>query len=268
MSTPLGEAAVLGAARGITAFFPVSADGHVLLGQLLLGSGADPALGVFLRVGTLAATLLVLRRRVWVALEEGVRGLWRPALLTETPGGRDATAIALATATTVLVAGALRWWNEVPTGSLFVVGVCFLASAAVLTAAALAPRGTKSAPGWAGALLVGVAQGAAVLPGISSSAMTLTSLLWLGVAAERAFELAFLVSIPSAALAIVVDARHAFHGDEGPGALASGMVISFVFGVAALELTRRIVLSHKLGWFAFYLVPVAFATLAWGYARP
>jgi undecaprenyl-diphosphatase len=268
MSIPLGEAAILGVVQGVTEFLPVSSDGHLALAQLLLGNGSELALTVLLRVGTLAATLVVLRKRLWNAIEEGVRGVGRPVLLTETPGGRDATFVALATVPTLVMSLALKKPVEELAGSLVVIGVCFLASALVVATTGLAPRGSKTSPGWAGALLVGVAQGSAVMPGLSRSAMTIASLLWLGVGAERAFELSFLVSIPTVAVTIFLDSRHAFHGDEGPGALASGMLLAFLVGVGALELTRRIVIRRKLHWFAFYLVPVALATLAWGYARP
>ena len=79
-------------------------------------------------MGTLAArTLVVLRKRVWNAIEEVVRGIGRPALLTETPGGRDASFVALATLPTILVVIeiALRKSVEQSSGSLLVIGACF-----------------------------------------------------------------------------------------------------------------------------------------------
>ena len=215
----------------------------------------------------------MVRKRVGTALEEGVRGLRRPALLRDTPGGRDAAFVALATVPTAFVGLAVRRYVEDWSGSLFVVGIGLLASAIVIVLATwFAPAPAEGsharAPAWVGALLVGVAQGAAVVPGVSRSAVTLASLLWLGVGAERAFELSFLVAIPAAIAALILESRHSFHGDEGPGAIAVAATLALVVGVGALHLLRRIVTSGKLHWFAFYLVPVAMATLAWGYARP
>jgi undecaprenyl-diphosphatase len=270
MAIPLGEAALLGLVQGATEALPVSSDGHLALAQLLLnGRGeADLATAVLLHVGTLAATLVVFRKRAWNAVEEGLRGIGRPALLRETPGGRDAMFVAIASVPTAVVALALKHRVEESFGSLYLVGGCFLATAAVLAGTKLAPDGSRTTPGWSGAVLVGIAQGSAVLPGLSRPAVTIASLLWLGVGAERAFELSFLASIPAIVGAIVLESRHALHGDEAPGALAVATVLAFVVGLAGLYAARQVTVGRKLHWFSFYLVPLAIATLAWGYARP
>src|ERR1700728_4519728 len=100
MAIPLGEGAVLGLVQGVTEFLPVSSDGHIALAQLLYGGDSELAETVLLHLGTLVATLVVLRKRVWNAIEEGLRGLGRPALLRETPGGRDASFVAIASVPT------------------------------------------------------------------------------------------------------------------------------------------------------------------------
>jgi undecaprenyl-diphosphatase len=276
MAIPLGEAALLGLVQGATEFLPVSSDGHLALAQLLLNGHGDAELAtaVLLHVGTLAATLVVFRKRAWNAIEEGLRGIGRPALLRETPGGRDAMFVAVASVPTAVVALALKHRVEESFGSLYLIGACFLATAAVLAGTKLAPNGTRGTratrdtPGWSGAFLVGIAQGSAVLPGVSRPAVTIASLLWLGVGAERAFELSFLASIPAIVGAIALESRHALHGDEAPGALALATVLAFVVGLAGLYAARRVTVAGKLHWFSFYLVPLAIATLAWGYARP
>jgi undecaprenyl-diphosphatase len=272
MAIPLGEGAFLGLVQGTTEFLPLSSDGHLALAQLLFYGGGredtELAAAVLLHIGTLAATVVVLRRRVWSAVEEGLRGLGRPALLKETPGGRDAMFVAIASVPTAVVGLALRHRAEESFGSLYLIGACFLASALIVAGTKLAPAGTRTTPGWTGALLVGMAQGSAVLPGLSRPAITIASLLWLGVATERAFELSFLASIPAIAGAIALESHHALRGDEAAAAIALGVVVAFLVGVGGLHVARRVVANGKLHWFAFYLVPVAIATLAWGYARP
>jgi undecaprenyl-diphosphatase len=268
MAIPLGEGAVLGVVQGIAAFLPISSDGHLALAQLLYGGDSERVATVLLHVGTLAAVLVVFRKRLWNAIEEGLRGIGRPSLLKETPGGRDASFIAVATVPTAAIAALLRYQLGGSFGSLTLIGSAFLASALVVLVAAFAPLGTKTTPDWTGALLVGAAQGCAIVPGISRPALTIASLLWLGIGRERAYELSFLASVPAVVGLIALDARHALRGDEAPGALALGTLLAFLVGLAALALMRRVVESGKLHWFAFYLVPVAVATLAWGYARP
>jgi undecaprenyl-diphosphatase len=277
MAIPLGEGALLGLVQGATEFLPLSSDGHLALARLLIhGANANAsgkndgelATTVLLHVGTLAATLVVLWKKVWNAIEEGLRGIGRPSLLRETPGGRDALFVAVASVPTAIVAIALRHRLEDSFGSLYLIGACFLVTAAVLAGTSLAPHGSRTSLGWSGAVLVGIAQGTAIVPGISRPAVTIASLLWLGVGAERAFELSFLASIPAVVGAIALESRHALHGDEAPGALALGTVLAFLVGLAGLFAARRVVVGGKLHWFAFYLVPLAIATLAWGYARP
>ncbi len=272
LTIPLGEGAALGLVQGLSEFLPVSSAGHIALAKLLFDGPrgeADLATTVLLQVGTLAATLVVFRRRLWNAIDEGLRGIGRPALLKDTPGGRDATFVAVATVPTAVVAFALWHRAEASFGSLFLIGACFVVSAVVLAGTKMLPPPRRTGtPGWTGAMLVGLAQGTAVLPGISRPAVTIGALLWLGVGPERAFELSFLASVPAVVGAIALESRHALRGDEALAALAVEALVAFVAGLAGLYLARRVVMSGKLHWFAFYLVPLAFATLAWGYARP
>jgi undecaprenyl-diphosphatase len=269
MAIPLGESAVLGLVLGLTEFLPVSSSGHLALAQLLSGHEPQPAFTAALHVGTLAATTFALRKRTWTAITEGLRGIGRPALLSETPGGRDAGFVALATLPAVVVGLSLRRETASELGSLTLVGGGLLLSALTVLLVSLAPQGNRSSLSWTGALLVGVAQGTAALPGVSRSAVTLASLLWLGVEAERAFELSMLASLPVVAGVIAIDARPlARSGELGLGALILGAAIAFAAGLGGFALLRRIVVAAKLPWFSLYLIPVAVATLAWGYARP
>jgi undecaprenyl-diphosphatase len=268
MAIPLTEAAVLGFVQGVTEFLPISSDGHLALVQMLLGGQADLATTVFLQLGTLGATLLVLRKRAAAALTEGLRGVFRPSLLKDTQGGRDAVVVAIATLPTGIVGLALREPSEAWSSSATIVGLCFLVSALAIGSTHWAPKGEKDAPPHWGAVLVGVAQGAAVLPGLSRTATTLAVLLWLGVRGERAFELSFLMSIPAIAGAEILEARHVLHGDDGGVTLIVGTAVAFVVGLGALRVLRGVVVRRAVSVFAIYLVPLSLATLAWGYARP
>jgi undecaprenyl-diphosphatase len=269
MSIPLSEAVLLGVVQGITEFLPISSDGHLALAQMFLGHDADLALTVLLHAGTWGATLLILRKRVWCALEEGLRGIGRPSLWRETPGGRDAVVVVLATIPTAIVGFTLRApvraWSSSPT----IIGACLHLSAVAVASTRFAPpRPEHDVPTHWGAVIVGLAQGAAVLPGLSRSAMTLSALLWLGVRAERSFELSFLMSLPAIAGALLLEGGHAFHAGADPAPLIVATLVSFIVGAFALLALRRILVLGKLSLFALYLVPLAIATLAWGYARP
>ncbi len=118
------------------------------------------------------------------------------------------------------------------------------------------------------AALVGVAQGLAALPGLSRSACTIAALLWVGVSRPRAFELSFLLSLPAVAGALLLEGRKAFVGVADPANLLVGTLVSFAFGVVALLALQRILAAGRFSFFAAYLVPLALACLAWGYAAP
>jgi len=269
MSIPLGEAASLGVLQGITDVLPLSSSGHRLLAHLLFGHAADVTLTLLLNVAVLVATVVVVRRRAWTALEEGLRGLARPALLGETPGGRDAVFVGVATLAAVFVGFALRKeLDGSAASSLYVVGACLLVTAIAVLSTRFAAAGSMTSPGWVTAVVVGLAQGCALVPGLSRSGLTIASLLWMGVSAERAFELSFLVSLPALAGAIVFEAPGAFHTSESVVSLGTGALLAFAFALASLLALRRVTESGKIHWFAVYLAPLAVATLAWGYARP
>jgi undecaprenyl-diphosphatase len=268
MSLPLPEALILGLVHGVTEFLPISSEGHLALLQMLWGNEADPATSVFLHLGTLAAAVVVLRKRVSSALVEGLRGMVRPSLLKDTLGGRDAVAVGLATLPTAVVALGLRGSAEAWSSSPTLVGICFLISALAIGSTYWAPKGEEDTPTHWGAVLVGVAQGAAVLPGLSRTAVTLATLLWLGMRAERAFELSFLMLIPAILGALLLEAAHASPAGESALALVLGASVAFVVGLGALAMMRGAVTRRVVSGFAIYLVPLGLATLAWGYARP
>jgi undecaprenyl-diphosphatase len=268
MTIALPEALLLGLVQGITDFLPISNEGHLALAQMLFGDSISLATAVFLQAGTLSATLLGVRKRATGAITEALRGVVRPSLLKDTQGGRDAVVVLLATIPTGIVGLLLRGPSELFARSPTLLGACFLGSALAIGSTYWAPPGKKDSPGHWGSILVGVLQGAAVLPGLSRSAVTIAALLWLGTPGPRAFELSLLVSLPMLAGAKFLGARHEFHGTDSVAALLLGSCAAFVTGLAALHLLRVAVVRRLVPVFAVYLLPLGIATLAWGYARP
>ncbi|HEY2516853.1 MAG TPA: undecaprenyl-diphosphate phosphatase [Polyangiaceae bacterium] len=270
LPTPPGEAAVLGALQGFTELFPVSSDGHLALAELLAGR-AEPAAVAFAQGGTLAGILFLMRRRLLDAVVEGARSLTLPSLLQETPAGRDAAFLLVGglPAAGLNLAMALGGGAGADKGcSLFVIGGCFLGLAATLGTTGLA-RGTRATPSWSGAFLVGMALGVGALPGLSRVGLAATTLAWLGVAREKMFELALLALVPGlfAACAVNAQACQGAHLNElGVASLAG--VLAFGATLVAMPMARALVERGKLALAFVYLVPLAIATLAWGYARP
>ena len=116
--------------------------------------------------------------------------------------------------------------------------------------------GTAELPSLGAALLVGLAQGLAVLPGVSRSGSTIAAALLLGLRPEAAFRFSFLVSIPAVAGAVLLEAV----GPEGFGvepALWTGAAVAVASGLLALLVLRRLVRRGRLWVFAPYLVALS-----------
>jgi undecaprenyl-diphosphatase len=262
------ESALLGIVHGVSEFLPISSDGHRALARILFKLEGGPTLDVLLRVASLAATVIVLWPEVARSLTDGPRSLVAPARFSRTPGARDAATVLWATIPTVAVtlllrAPAARW-----TKSPFWIGLGFLASTAALVLGHFAVRGDRERPSILGAMLLGVAQGLAVLPGFSRSGFTIAVALLLGVKPLRAFELSFLISLPALILAIVLGGQLALAMPfPGPGAVVGGLA-ALLLGVMSLHLLRGAVVRGRLGWFALWVGPLALATLALGLAWP
>ena len=152
--------------------------------------------------------------------------------------------------------------------SPLVVGVGLLGTSAWLLSTHWLKPGRSEFPGLLGAMLIGIAQGLAVLPGLSRSAGTIACALWLGVRPDRAFELSFLCSLPALLAIVVLDGRALVHE---PGTLIVTLVaalIAFVASLLALTLLERVVRAGRLAWFAGWTFPLAVATLAMALVWP
>jgi undecaprenyl-diphosphatase len=249
-------AAALGALQGLTEFLPVSSSGHVAIGAHYFDIGDSPlALVVLLHLGTLLATIILLRQDIWSLLLEARASLRDPSRLSSTPEGRTLVGIAIATVITALLGlalgnAALRFSHD-----LRLVGAGFLVSAACLLGSGLA-RARDAEVSWMQAIAVGIAQGVAVLPGISRSGATIATAMILGVDGNAAFRFSFLISLP----AIVGAAAYEAGGSEGLGSLGPsawvGGVTALVTGYLALVILRHIVLVGRMWTFAIYLIPL------------
>jgi undecaprenyl-diphosphatase len=259
----LVEVGLLGVLQGLTEFLPVSSSGHLALAGLLFGfRDVSLTLNVVLHAGTLLATGLVLERQLRAVLVDGFRALRRRARLRETAGGRDALFVVIASVPTALVGLLLRDAVAGWTCSALAVALGFAVTTALLISTRYVRAGTLPCPTVVGALLIGLAQGVAVIPGISRSGATIVAAMWLGVRPQRAFELSMLASIPAVLGAVLVEAPAIqAAGVNLAGALA-GAVIAFGVGVGALFALRGVTVRGRLSWFGLWTAAAAVAGLA------
>ncbi len=252
------ETGVLGVLQGLTEFLPVSSSGHLALGQMAFGlKDAGLTLNVTLHAGTLLATVLVLWSRFAAAVKEGTLALASPARFVGTTGGRDALFVVIASVPTAVIGLLLRDAVARWTASPMAVAIGLGATSVLLATSRWAPPGPREVPAWWGAALVGVAQGLAVMPGLSRSGTTICVALWLGVRPQRAFELSMLASVPAVLGAVLVEVPAALSSPVGLGAPLAGAVIAFGVGIGALYALRGVVNRGRFAWFAAWTAPLA-----------
>ena len=222
-------AIILGLVQGLCEFLPISSSGHLLLLQKIFGiSDGGLFFTVMLHLGTLAAVLVVYRKRIIERIDI--------ANLVDIDGAVDAA-------------------NE---GSLL--GFCFLFTAALLVLCDFIRQKvecklTVPSMKWYHAVFIGFVQGVAILPGISRSGSTITGATLCSMKKEDAAEFSFLLSIPAILGGAVL---------EIPGAVSAGAAninwLSVVLGVAAAAVSGyfavrfmiKLITKHSLWGFAIY----------------
>ena len=257
------EASLLGLIQGITEFLPISSSGHLALTQRWLGLDPDSShmllFDVLAHLGTLLAVGVVFaspaRRFVVRLVQESAsswtrkRYAWRIALLAVVatiPTG----AIGLAFKDTFESAFAKPAW--IATG-LIVTGLCLAALAVVKPGRS----GWKDFRWWQAAL-VGVAQGLAILPGLSRSGLTICAASYCGLRRRWTAEFSFLIAVPAITAATLLKIKEVV---ELPAAQQSavpwtpmlvGSACAFAVGVIALKLLLSAVRRARLHWFCVY----------------
>lgn len=258
------QAVVLGIVQGVTEFLPVSSSGHLLLGQYFLGLDQERfglSFDVALHLGTLVAVVAVFREDLVRLAHAFLLSLGRRRNLSSSDQ-RLAYLIIAATVPAALIGFFLESFFEnavrspwIVVFNLVLVGVLFIVAEAV---------GTRTRQAWkltfAGAIGIGLAQAAALVPGVSRSGATMTLGLFLGLRREEAARFSFLMSVPIIAgagtlqFAEVISEGMSVHDMLLFGA---GFVSSAIVGYLAIRFFLRFVADHSLRAFAYYRFALA-----------
>ena len=257
------EAALLGLVQGLSEFLPVSSSGHLVLGQALLGvQSGDLVFEVIVHFGTLLAVLAVLRVRIWRLVTGCLR---REAaslrmLLLLCMGTVPAGAVG------ILFEDCLELVFHSPTAA----AGCLVATGVVLWSTRFV-SGRKPEIGVGDALLIGLAQAVAILPGISRSGLTISAGLWRGIDGREAASFSFLLSIP-----VILGATALKAGDlivDPPdwnvvGSLVVGLVAALLSGVVAIRWLFKLLRGGRLDRFSYYCWALGLVALSTLWLRP
>jgi undecaprenyl-diphosphatase len=245
------DALLLGLIQGLTEFLPVSSSGHLVIAQDLIGfQGPGIVFDILLHGATLGAVMLYFWRDVAALLA---------SLL---PGGDVVGLILLATIPTGVIGLSIdHYLSGLFESARFAAAMLVVTGLVLLVAERTrAGTGTMEQVSPMQAVLLGTAQGIAVLPGISRAGSTIATGLMLGMDAQAAARFSFLMSIPAILAAVALHARDlASNAAAGNNLLpmAAGAGVAFVSGLGAIHLLLKLLARRKLWPFSVYCWAVA-----------
>jgi undecaprenyl-diphosphatase len=248
----------LGLVQGLTEFLPISSSGHLVVVPALF-DWEEPSLtfDILLHMGTLAAVVIYFRAELWRLTlgffgrgddVAGARRMLRLLVVGTVPAG-------------VIGLAFEGLFEDLFHSPLWVCGELLATAALLVWMERLGERAKQRQLDDRVALTMGVAQAAAIAPGISRSGSTIGAGLWLGLTREEATRFSFLLSIPAIAGAGLVSLKDVSGGEfEVTGAVVAGMVVSGISGYLSIGFLLRLVRTTSLRVFAAYLLvfsPVA-----------
>jgi undecaprenyl-diphosphatase len=248
--------------QGLTEFLPVSSSGHLVLANFHLGWGETlPEVVTFAtNTGTLLAVLIYLRSDVARALGGFLAGLVS-AEGRRSDGWRMALLVLTGSVPTVVVGLLLRPVFASLNAPLPVAVALAVTGLVLWTAPKGGPKATVRDLSFRDAFLTGVAQGLAVVPGISRSGATIAALLWRGASADLAPRLSFLMYLVASAGVALLTLGEVAAAEFDWAALIGMTLASFAVGYASLVVLFAVLRRGRFRVFAPYLWALAAATL-------
>lgn len=249
------EALILGIIQGLTEFLPVSSSGHLELAKFILGDTSLPEesmlMTVVLHGATALSTLVVFRKDI----ADIFRGLFQFKW-------NDETIFSLKIIISMIPAGlvGVLFKDQIESlfgGQLLLVGSMLLLTAVLLLLADRA-KTTQKKVGYWNALIIGIAQAIAIMPGISRSGATISISVLLKIDRSRAARFSFLMVVPLILGAMAKDILSGSISFEPNQIipLTIGFIAAFFTGILACTWMITLVKKAKLSWFAFYCIIV------------
>ena len=258
------NAIILGLVQGITEFLPISSSGHLsILNNLFDLTSTDEGhmlFDVLLHLGTLASICVVYWQDI-VQMFNEVLGFVNVGPLAgqrqrHYPGARMFIMIVMATLPLVLILPVHKMIETLYYHNIFI-GIALVLTGCMLYVSDKMKRGTKTETNMtiSDALIIGLCQCVATIPGLSRSGTTITAGIATGLDRKFAVKFSFLLSIPAVLGANIISLVDAFK--EGVDianvpAYLVGMVVAMVAGIASISLLRRIAEKGRFGGFAYY----------------
>lgn len=238
---------ILGIIQGITEFLPVSSSGHLVIMQKILGiSGQELAVSIVLHLGTVLALVVFLFKDILGAIRQ------KTLLLL----------IIIATIITGIIGITGKGFFEGLFKSSEAVAIALIATGIILIITKKFMHAKRDILDIKDAFILGIAQGLAIIPGVSRSGITISALLFSRINWETSFKFSFLASIPVVLGAAILEAKKigfAFQGE--PKNFILGFIFSFLTGILSLWILKIILSKAKLHYFGYYCIALAIIIL-------
>lgn len=258
------HAIILGIIQGLTEFLPVSSSGHLELAKFILGDESMPEESLVMTVVLHAATALSTVVVFWKEIKEIISGLFQFKWNEEF---QFSLKIILSMLPAALVG--IFFDEEIDAlfgGEILLVGSMLFITGLLLFLADKAQQ-TEKNTGFGHALLIGLAQAIAILPGISRSGATISTSVLLGIDRERAARFSFLMVVP---LIFGKMAKDIMGGDISTDTatlipLGIGFMAAFITGLLACQWMIKLVKKSQLKYFAYYCFVVGTIAVFWNW---
>lgn len=265
-----------GIIQGATEFLPISSDGHLTLYQHFTGNSGEGALffSLMLHLGTLIAVFAVYYKDIWeliVAFFGLIKDIFTGKFDLKTRDAYKRMIYMFFLACLPLLGFLLikDWVTMITEDSDIVVeGLCFIYTGALLFLASKCVKGKKDSLTMRpiDAVIVGIFQGTAIMPGISRSGSTISSGLLLGYSREYCVKFSFILGIPAILGASAMELKDALGSGEAIewAPILVGIVTAAVVGYFCIRLIRYLVVSDKFIVFSYYTFALGIVVLVIG----
>ena len=248
---------ILGFVQGATEFFPVSSTAHLRLISAISGiSDPGAATSAVIQLGSWLALLFYFRHDIEIVLQDGYAGIKKGDL--STPGCQLAWQLILGTAPICILGLLFSDWIHGPLRSLNIIAISLILVGLWMGFTEYYSKKKRSLPEmtWHLALLIGLSQSLALVPGASRSGTTLAMALMLGFSRVAALRFSFLLSIPAIGLAGFYELFAEFSSLQHIGLLKLlwGTVVATVVSYACVSFLMRFVQKHTIYIFVIYRV--------------
>lgn len=263
--------AILGIIQGLTEFLPVSSSGHLSLFQHIfnLASTIDNHfLNVMLHLGTMIAIIIVYREKIWNLIKEffSIPYNIKKDGLKETFSRTNTNfilAIIIGTIPTGIIGFYLRDWVKIFETNLLIIAFMFLFTAIVLFLSRLFEK-TKGQNyekiSILQALLIGIFQGIAVIPGISRSGITIGAGVGLKLKRETAASFSFILSLPAIIGATILEFVNIDFSKINIEGTILAFILALVIGWISLKFLLGFIRKGKFFYFGFYVLVISIIT--------